>query len=121
MTDAPECDKIYKTYRQILISLIDGFQIFISIFSAFKNYESYNIAFTAHSTEPVTINIVASDGEIIYSTAEEHIGNFNMNKKVSDEVVDIIDNEDGVTNTLSALILVCGIGLALMIMYLLVS
>ena len=106
-------DEFYKDFLEVFVRLYCSNMIV-----------AFNDSVNLNADGKYTYRVITEDNDMLAINGISHdYANYllNMNKKVSDEVVDIIDNEDGVTNTLSALILVCGIGLALMIMYLLVS
>lgn len=106
-------DEFYKDFLEVFVRLYCSNMVV-----------AFNDSVNLNADGKYTYRVITEDNDMLAINGISHdYANYllNMNKKVSDEVVDIIDNEDGVTNTLSALILVCGIGLALMIMYLLVS
>ena len=83
---------------------------------------AFNDSINLNADGKYTYRVITDDNDMLSINGISHdYANYllNMTKKVYDE--DLLDNEDGITNTLSALILVCGIGLVLMIMFLLVS
>lgn len=85
---------------------------------------AFNDSINLNADGKYTYRVVTDDNDMLSINGISHdYANYllNMTKKVYDEDEDLLDNEDGITNTLSALILVCGIGLVLMIMFLLVS
>ena len=85
---------------------------------------AFNDSINLNADGKYTYRVITDDNDMLSINGISHdYANYllNMTKKVYDEDEDLLDNEDGITNTLSALILVCGIGLVLMIMFLLVS
>ena len=85
---------------------------------------AFNDSINLNADGKYTYRVITDDNDMLSINGISHdYANYllNMTKKVYDEDEDLLDNEDGITNTLSALILVCGIGLVLMIMILLVS
>ncbi len=106
-------DEFYKDFLEVFVRLYCSNMVV-----------AFNDSINLNADGKYTYRVITEDNDMLAINGISHdYANYllNMNKKVNDEVVDIIDNEDGVTNTLSALILLGGIGLVLMIMYLLVG
>ena len=84
---------------------------------------AFNDNINLNSDGKYTYRVITDDNDMLTINGISHdYANYLLNmSKVKHDDENIIDNEDGITNTLSALILICGIGLVLLIMCLLVG